>query len=153
MPPFLWSNGGDFVSKDGLTVDGYFNSEKMYETVNYFKKLSDNNFFSKTKVDNLFELGRAAFKFDGAWLPNNVKTSYPDLNIGIAPYPVGNEWNGERYTPTGSWSYAISSNCENVAGATEAVKYLSGVESGVILSELTGNMPSTHKAYEELSSV
>ena len=97
--PFIWSNGGDFVSEDGLTVDGYFNSEKTYETVNYFKKLLDNKMFSKTKIDNLFELGRSAFKFDGAWLPNNIKNSYPDFNLGIAPYPVGNNWNKGRYTP------------------------------------------------------
>ncbi len=98
--------GGDFVSEDGLTVDGYFNSEKTYETVNYFNKLLDNNMFSKTKIDNLFELGRSAFKFDGAWLPNNMKNSYPDFNLGVAPYPVGNDWDKERYTPTGSWAYA-----------------------------------------------
>ena len=29
--PFVCPNGGDFVSEDGLTVDGYFNSEKTYE--------------------------------------------------------------------------------------------------------------------------
>ena len=86
--PFIWSNGGDFVSKDGLTVDGYFNSEKTYETVDYFKKLLDNKMFSKTKIENLFELERAAFKFDGAWLVNNMKASYHDFNLGIAPYPV-----------------------------------------------------------------
>lgn len=27
--PFIWSNGGDFVNEDGLTVDNIFNSEKM----------------------------------------------------------------------------------------------------------------------------
>ena len=26
--PFIWSNGGDLVSEDGLTADGYFNSGK-----------------------------------------------------------------------------------------------------------------------------
>ena len=148
--PFIWSNGGNFVSEDGLTVDGYFNSEKTYETVDYFKKLLDNKMFSKTKIENLFELERAAFKFDGAWLVNNMKTSYPDFNLGIAPYPVGNDWNQEKYTPTGSWTYAVSTNCTNVSAATEAVKWLSGVESGVILSELTGNMPSTYEAYDKL---
>lgn len=148
--PFIWSNGGDFVSKDGLEVDGYFNAENTYSTLNYFKKLLDNNMFSRTKIDNLFELGRSAFKFDGAWLPTNIKNSYPDFNLGIAPYPVGNDWSGQKYTPTGSWAYAVSKSCTNVDAATEAVKWLSGVESGIILSELTGNMPSTYEAYEQL---
>ncbi len=26
--PFIWSNGGDFVSEDGLKVNGIFNSKK-----------------------------------------------------------------------------------------------------------------------------
>ena len=35
--PFFWSNGGDFVDKSGLKVDGIFNSKENLETVNYFK--------------------------------------------------------------------------------------------------------------------
>lgn len=26
--PFIWANGGNLVSEDGLTVEGYFNSEE-----------------------------------------------------------------------------------------------------------------------------
>ena len=29
--PFIWSNGGDLISEDGLTADGYFNSDKNAE--------------------------------------------------------------------------------------------------------------------------
>ena len=107
--------------------------------------------FPSTKIDNLFELERAAFKFDGAWLPSNIENSYPDFNLGVAPYPVGNDWDGERYTPTGSWAYAVTKSSENVEAATTVVKWMSGVESGVILSELTASMPSTYDAYDRLS--
>ena len=79
-----------------------------------------------------------------------MKNSCSRFKVGVAPYPVGNDWDKERYTPTGSWAYAVSSSCTNVSAATEAVKWLSGVESGVILSELTGNMPSTYEAYDKV---
>lgn len=149
--PFIWSNGGDFVSEDGLTVDGVFNSEKNASAMRYFKGLVDKKYMSAVPIENLFESGRAAFKFDGAWEVNTIYQSYPDVNLGVAPYIVGDNWNGEKYTPTGSWTYAASSNTKNIEGATELVKWMSGVESGLVLFEKTKSLPSTYAAYEQIS--
>lgn len=148
---FIWSNGGDFVSEDGLDVNGIFNSSKNVQALNYFKELIDKEYVAKVSIDNLFETGRAAFLFDGAWAVNNIETNYPNLNLGIAPYPVGEDWNGEKYTPTGGWAYAVTKNSNKVEAATEVVKYMSGVESGVSIYENTGSLPSTYAAYEQLS--
>ena len=149
--PFIWSNGGDFVSEDGLKVDGVFNSKKNEQPLEYFKTLIDKGYVSKVDIEDLFESGRAAFLFDGAWSINRITENFPDINLGIAPYPVGEGWNGEKYTPTGGWSYAVTSACKNVEAATEAVKYMSGVESGITIYEKTGNLPSTYGAYEQIS--
>lgn len=149
--PFIWSNGGDLVSEDGLTVDDIFNSAENASTMNYFKGLVDKKYMSAVPIENLFESGRAAFKFDGAWEVNTIYQSYPDVDLGVAPYIVGDNWNGEKYTPTGSWTYAASSGTENIEGATELVKWMSGVESGLILFEKTKSLPSTYDAYEQIS--
>ena len=90
--PFFWSNGGDFVDKSGLKVDGIFNSKENLETVNYFKQILANGYMSKVAISNLFESGRAAFKIDGAWEVNSVYTSYEQLNLGVAPYVVSDNW-------------------------------------------------------------
>lgn len=148
--PFVWSNGGDMVSDDGLTVDGYFNSDANVETMEYFKTIVDNGYMSATPIEFLFESGRAAFKFDGAWEVNTIYTSYPDINLGVAPYVVSDKWDGGRYTPTGSWAYAASANTEHLEGATELVKWMSGVESGVYIWDLTKNLPSTYGAFEQI---
>lgn len=148
--PFIWSNGGDFVSKDGLDVNGIFNSDKNIETLNYFKQLTENGYIPKYAIDDLFVSGRAAFKFDGAWGISNIRKSYPDFNLGIAPYPVSNDWNGEKYTPTGSWTFAATTACENIEAATEAIKFLTDSESGIDMYKLTGNLPSTYEAYENI---
>lgn len=148
--PFIWANGGDLVSEDGLTIDGYFNSEKNAETVEYFAGLVENGYMSATPIDKLFESGRAAFKFDGAWEVNTVYENYPELELGVAPYIVGDNWNGERYTPTGSWAYAATTKSENIEGATELVKWMSGVESGSLLFEKTKSFPSTYGAFEKI---
>ena len=149
--PFIWSNGGDLVSDDGLTVDGIFNSEKNSFVMKYFRGLVDNKYMSAVPIENLFESGRAAFKFDGAWEVNTIYTSYPDVELGIAPYIVGDDWSGERYTPTGSWAYAASSVTENIEGATELVKWMSGAESGLDLYNQTKSLPSTYAAYDQIS--
>ena len=148
--PFIWSNGGNLVSEDGLTAEGYFNSEENMETMNYFRQIVEKRYMSEAPIEFLFESGRAAFKFDGAWEVNTLYESYPDLNFGVAPYVVGNEWNGERYTPTGSWAFAASAATENIEGATELVKWMSGVESGVDMWETAKSLPSTYGAFEQI---
>ena len=100
--PFVWSNGGDLVSADGLQAEGNFNSEQMAETMGFFKTVVDQGYMAKAPIEHLFESGRAAFKFDGAWEVNTVYQNYPDIELGVAPYVVSNQWDGGRYTPTGS---------------------------------------------------
>lgn len=150
--PFFWSNGGKMVDDTGLKVDDVFNSSENAETVDYLKTILEHGYMSKVPIDKLFESGRAAFKFDGAWEVNTIYTSYPDINLGVAPYIVGDEWNGERYTPTGSWAYAASTKTSNIEGATELVKWMSGVESGTLLWEKAKNFPSTYMAFETIDT-
>ncbi|WP_290138967.1 extracellular solute-binding protein [uncultured Dubosiella sp.] len=96
----------------------------------------------------MFESGRAAFKFDGAWEVNNVYSNYPSISLGIAPYVVSDTWEGERYTPTGSWAYAASTSSKHIEGATKLIQYMSGVESGKRLNEYTNSLPSTFEAFD-----
>ena len=149
--PFIWSNGGDLVSDDGLTVDGIFNSAANTETMKYFRGIVENGYMSQAPIENLFESGRAAFKFDGAWEVNTIYENYPNVDLGVAPYIVGDGWSGERYTPTGSWAYAATSKAENLEAATELVKWMSGVESSLLVYEKTKNLPSTYAAYEQIT--
>ena len=146
--PFFWSNGGDFVSKDGLKVNSVFNSKENLETVNYFKSFLDNGYMSKVQITDLFESGRAAFKFDGAWEVNTIYNNYPDVKLGVAPYVVSDNWDGGRYTPTGSWAFAASSKTKKLRGATKLVQWMSGVESGKRLWDESKSFPSTYEAFE-----
>ena len=148
--PFVWSGGGELVSDDGLTVDGYFNSDQTKAAMEYFRTIVENEYKSEAPIDHLFESGRAAFKFDGAWEVNTIYTSYPDINLGVAPYIVSDDWDGEAYTPTGSWAFAASSETKDIEGATELVKWMSGVESGIRIWDMTKNFPSTYEAFENI---
>lgn len=146
--PFFWSNGGDFADETGLKIDDVFNSKENLETLEYFKQILDHGYMSPVQITDLFESGRAAFKFDGAWEVNTIYSNYPDIKLGVAPYVVSDRWNGERYTPTGSWAFAASSKTRHIEGATKLVQYMSGVESGKRLWEKSRNFPSTYEAFE-----
>ena len=148
--PFVWSGGGELVSDDGLTVDGYFNSDQTKAAMEYFRTIVENEYMSEAPIDHLFESGRAVFKFDGAWEVNTVYANYPDINLGVAPYIVSDDWDGEAYTPTGSWAFAASSETKDIEGATELVKWMSGVESGIRIWDMTKNFPSTYEAFENI---
>ena len=148
--PFVWSGGGELVSDDGLTVDGYFNSDQTKAAMEYFRTIVENEYMSEAPIDHLFESRRAAFKFDGAWEVNTIYTSYPDINLGVAPYIVSDDWDGEAYTPTGSWAFAASSETKDIEGATELVKWMSGVESGIRIWDMTKDFPSTYEAFENI---
>ncbi len=148
--PFVWSDGGNLVREDGLFVDGYFNSEEMVAAMEFFRTVVEKGYMSEAPIEHLFESGRAAFKIDGAWEVNTVYQNYPDIRLGVAPYVTGDHWDGGRYTPTGSWAYAASSNTKNLEGATELVKWMSGVESGVRIWELSKTFPSTYEAFEQI---
>ena len=139
------------ISSDGLRVDGYFNSEENAEVFKYFRLLVENKYMSATPVEKLFESGRAAFKFDGAWEVNTIYQSYGDIDLGVAPYIVSDKWDGGKYTPTGSWAYAATSKTEHIEAATELVKWMSGVESGILLYENTKSLPSTYDAYDSIT--
>lgn len=148
--PFVWSGGGELVSEDGLTADGYFNSEQTVAAMDYFRMIVENGYMSEAPIDHLFESGRAAFKFDGAWEVNTVYTSYPDINLGVAPYVVSDNWDGGTYTPTGSWAFAASTEAEDIEAATELVKWMSGVESGIRIWNMTKSFPSTYEAFDSI---
>lgn len=53
--PFIWANGGNLVSDDGMTVDGYFNSEKNVEVMNYFHQIVENKYMSEAPVEKLLK--------------------------------------------------------------------------------------------------
>ncbi len=146
--PFFWSNGGDFVDETGLQAEGALDSKQNLETLAYFKEILKRSYMSNVQITDLFESGRAAFKFDGAWEVNTIYSNYPDVDLGVAPYPVSDKWQGDRYTPTGSWAFAASSATERLEGATKLVQHMSGVESGKLLWEKSRSFPSTYQAFE-----
>jgi multiple sugar transport system permease protein len=91
-----WMNGGEFMSKDGLTCT--LNDPKIRDAVAWVTEVYDD--LGKAQKVNAFQsgfqggefdpfiTGKVAMKIDGApYVISNIATFKPDLNFGVAPAP------------------------------------------------------------------
>ena len=55
--PFVWSGGGELVSEDGLTVEGYFNSEQTARAMEFFRTVVEKEYIEgATELVNILLL-------------------------------------------------------------------------------------------------
>lgn len=91
---------------------------------------------------DMFFIGKQAFRFDGTWLPTMIQNFNPSLNYGIALIP-GTEAHPElqgvsRYE---SGTLAMPINAKNKEGAWDFIKYSAGHDGAKILDVGRGVMP------------
>ena len=150
--PFIWSNGGDLISEDGLTADGYFNSDKNAEVFQYFRGLVENKYMSATPIENLFESGRqrSSLTVHGKSTRSIRATATSTLALHrILSVITGTAADIRRLVPG---HMLPLQKTEHIEAATELVKWMSGVDSGVLLYEKTKSMPSTYAAYDQITT-
>ncbi|WP_100398828.1 ABC transporter substrate-binding protein [Bacillus sp. FJAT-44742] len=95
--PFLWSNGGDFLTED--LQQAAFNSNEGVEALEFYTDLlrkhsvapegSVNN--DRTDSRDLFITETVGMTTQGPWLPKFIEEGAPELEYEIAPYPVKKE--------------------------------------------------------------
>lgn len=90
--PFLWGNGGDFLTED--MSEAIFNSSEGVEALEFYVQLyreaspegSVNN--KRGDSQNLFLSGSVGMTTVGPWFPKFIESDAPDMDYAIAPYPV-----------------------------------------------------------------
>ena len=85
--PFIWANGGNLVSEDGLTVDGYFNSEQNVETMNYFRSIVESGVRMWEIAKSLPSTYRAFEQIDIFQTDENYNALYLQLSEYGHPRP------------------------------------------------------------------
>lgn len=142
--PFIHAAGGSFVSKDGLTCEGYLNSEASIKGFQFFKDLVNANYTSYSVGDNDFVTGKAAMYLSSGWTIPELDNNYPEMfpnrdSWGLLPYPK----DVNRASATGSWSYAVTNNhVKDKTNAIKLIKYLTKAESTTTVTNATGMIPS-----------
>jgi len=92
---FVWTNGGDFIGSDGVTVDGYMNSPATVEAIQWYADLVTKHRVSTTPSSTstmggpteMFKTGRVAMIESGMWQLNEFRKIF---NVGTVMTPSKN---------------------------------------------------------------
>jgi ABC-type glycerol-3-phosphate transport system substrate-binding protein len=143
------------VSEDGLSTDGYLNSENWVRAATFYGDLYNALAVSPKGVtaDNSYEVfaaGNAAMYVGGEW--NILRfAAVDDLEFAIAAHPYFAD--GRVATPTGSWHVGVSAFSEKQDAAAEFVRFITlSPEGSQIWFDSHGQFPATTALLDRLDN-
>ena len=142
--PFIYAAGGEFVSADGYTATGYYNSAATAKGFQFIKDLLSAGYTSYAIGSTDFFTGKVGMYLSSGWtipeLDNKYKESFASRDDwGLLPYPK----DVEAASATGSWSYAITNNHhKDKTAALELLKWMTSAESSEAITNATGMIPA-----------
>lgn len=142
--PFIYATGGSFVSSDGLTASGYYNSAATAEGFEFIKGLIKDGYTSYAIGATDFFTGKVGMYLSSGWTIPDLDNKYREYfasrdDWGLLPYPKG----VEAASATGSWSYAITNNHHSdKTAALELLKWMTSAESSEAITNATGMIPA-----------
>lgn len=142
--PFIYAAGGNFVSDDGYTATGYYNSAQTANGFQFIKNLITAGYTSYSIGATDFFTGKVGMYLSSGWtipdLDNKYKESFASRDDwGLLPYPKS----VTAASATGSWSYAITNNHhEDKTAALELLKWMTSAESSKAIIDATGMIPA-----------
>lgn len=148
--PFILAGGGTFLSSDGMTATGYFDSAA---TIAAFDRLRNwvNNGYTSFDASNVgFYTGRIAMYLSSGWSIPEIRNQYTQElgnDWGILPYPKGDT--GVAASATGSWSFGMTTQCATPEKAAVVLEWLVSTDSSVAITDATGMIPARRSAVEE----
>ncbi len=147
--PFIWSNGGEVVNEDGSEAEGYFNSDKTVESLEFIQNLVKEGITTITPIEKGFETGKYPMLLSGSWTMADLDENYQEIEYGILPYPVS-DTTQKLVSPTGSWQLAMTTKTTEKEAAAALVKYATSTESSRIMSLGNSVLPIRNSTIEIL---
>ena len=151
--PFIYAAGGSFVSEDGYTATGYYNSQATAKGFQFIKDLISAGYTSYAIGATDFFTGKVGMYLSSGWTIPDLDNKYREYfssrdDWGLLPYPK----DVQAASATGSWSYAITNNHHSNKTATlELLKWMTSAESSEAITNATGMIPARRdvmKSYE-----
>jgi ABC-type glycerol-3-phosphate transport system substrate-binding protein len=149
--PFIYAAGGSFVSDDGYTATGYYNSANTAKGFQFIKDLISSGYTSYAIGATDFFTGKVGMYLSSGWtipdLDNKYRENFASRDDwGILPYPK----EVAAASATGSWSYAITNNHHaNKDAAVELLKWMTSAESSKAITDATGMIPARRDAVKD----
>ncbi len=142
--PFIYATGGSFVSADGYTARGYYNSAETAQGFQFLKDLITSGYTSYSIGATDFFTGKVGMYLSSGWtipdLDNKYRENFASRDDwGLLPYPKGTV----AASATGSWSYAITNNHHTDKTATlQLLLWMTSAESSEAITNATGMIPA-----------
>ena len=144
--PLIQSLGGEVISPDGSTVDGYMNSPAAIEAMTFYQDLYCTDRVSPQEgVPEGFASGKVAMMLGGAWYVSGFNAN-DALDWQMTPHPFFDD----VVTPTGSFHVAVNANTEHPAEAAAFVEFLTSSAQSTAVFEQTNELPARRSIYGAL---
>ena len=147
-----WDDDGNLTPEaEGNLVSLHKNLEfrEKYgiEKVQAFMGTANTNRYTE---QDMFFIGKQAFRLDGTWLTTMIENNNPDLNYGITLVPATEdhpELRGVSRYETSTLMMPI--NAKNKEGAWDFIKYVSSYEGAKIMDIGRGSVPCRYDLLED----
>ena len=142
--PFIYATGGSFVSEDGYTATGYYNSASTAKGFQFIKNLISKGYTSYAIGATDFFTGKVGMYLSSGWTIPDLDNKYREYfgsrdDWGLLPYPK----DVQAASATGSWSYAITNNHhKDKTASLELLKWMTSAESSEAITNATGMIPA-----------
>ncbi|WP_141430514.1 sugar ABC transporter substrate-binding protein [Bacillus sp. 03113] len=152
--PIIWQFGGDILSPDGSTADGYLNSPQTLKALQFFQDL-----YQKDKVAAVelppdpFATGKLGISVDGSWALSHFANNFPNFKLGedygVAPLPK----EANQVAPNGGWTLGISAKTKHQDEAWKFVQYVTSYDGQKTYVEATGDIPVRISVAKEIPEI
>lgn len=147
--PYIWSCGGDILSPDQTTAQGYINGEKTVKAVQMFADLYSEGAMTGFNSGDIpmtdgFGTGRYMMLLEGPWKISEMEGGYPNFEYETAAIPAGE---GGSVSVLGGEDISMF----NSANKTAAWKFMQFMTSEYAQVEMAkcGQIPVNKAALED----
>ncbi|MFQ6581559.1 ABC transporter substrate-binding protein [Priestia megaterium] len=150
LTPFVWSAGGEILSKDGTKAEGVFNKKPSVEAMTFIQTMLKEGYTTRTPVKQAFETEKYPMKFSGVWTVTDMETNFQKVDYGVMPYPVSPKTK-KLVSPSGSWQFAMTQKSENKEWSAKLVDWMTNKDSNLELSRTIAALPVRYSSEKVLT--
>lgn len=142
--PILQSFGGDLIDRQTYQqASGVLDGPQSVAAMQHFQSWFENGWASQPAVDDEFYVSKTvALSWVGHWMYNPHAESLGE-DLMLLPMP---DFGSGSKTGMGSWSWGITSNCPDPAGAWAFIEYLLSPEEILRMTDANGAVPARRSA-------
>ncbi len=142
--PILQSFGGDLIDRQTYQqASGVLDGPQSVEAMMHFQNWFKNGWASQPTTDDEFYVSqKVALSWVGHWMYNPYAEG---LGQDLVLLPMPDFGYGPK-TGMGSWSWGITSNCQDPVGAWAFIEYLLSPEEILRMTDANGAVPARRSA-------